>query len=81
MEEFPSVFKARIHRFLYRPIIDQSYFYQVSSDAFTDALSCLLTLELFMPSTDAVSQCDASLEMFFIVSGRCEVSSGDSGGC
>ena len=68
LEEFPTVFKSRIHRFLYRPIIDASYFTNVASDAFVDALSCILTLELFMPATDAISQFDASLEMFFIVS-------------
>ena len=72
LEEFPMVFKSRVHRFLFRPTIDASFFANVASEAFVDALSCVLNLELLMPSTDAVSQYDASFELFLVVSGVCE---------
>eukprot|EP01038_Epipyxis_sp_PR26KG_P016525 gene16525-22557_t len=69
MNEFPSVFQSKVNRFLFKPSIDASFFSEIGSDAFIDSLACALTLEILMPYTDAVSQYDASSEMFILVSG------------
>lgn len=73
LDGFPAVFRTRIQRLLYRPVIELSFVGDIASDEFIDTLACVLTVEMFMPETDAVSQSDAAFEMFFMVSGAAEV--------
>ena len=67
LEEFPPVFRARLFRHLYRPVIQQSYLLSGATDAFIDTLACELAIELFMPDVTIVSQYDAGLEIYFMV--------------
>ena len=74
MEEFPAVFRTRVQRLLFRPVVDASLFARVgTSDPFLDSLCCVLQLEVLINDTLAVRQNDAAFEMFLIVSGSAEV--------
>ena len=56
LEEFPPVFRARLFRHLYRPVIHRGYLLKGVSEAFIDMLACNLEVELFMPNVTIVSQ-------------------------
>jgi len=73
LDHFPAVLRTRVQRLLYRPAIDASLFSAVGSDAFLDSLSCVLQLEVLMAGTQAVTQNEASFEMFLVVSGSAEL--------
>lgn len=73
LQELPSVFRARIFRLVYRPIILKSYLLVGASDAMIDTLACELQHELYMPGMAVVAQYHGVLELNFIVSGTAEV--------
>lgn len=56
---FPPVFRARLFRYMYRPVIQQAYLLEGVSEAFIDTLACELLIEIFMPGIVIVSQYDA----------------------
>lgn len=84
LEEFPGVFKNRIQRILYRPVLEASLFGEIVSDGFIDHLSNIVKQEVLMPDTDFIFQDDAAEEMYIILSGTVDIlykpdTSGDTG--
>lgn len=72
MEKFPPIFRAKILRHLYRPVLEGSYLLASVTDAFIDVLSCELAIEIFQEGISVVAQDDSAQELFFIVSGSFE---------
>lgn len=47
VEAFPPLFRARLFRIMYRPVIEKSYLLKGATDTFVDLLSCELIVHLF----------------------------------
>ena len=69
VDEFPPVFRARLFRYMYRPLVEQSYLLQNAGPTFIDLLATELHMEVFLPGVTVLTQADAPLSMYFVVSG------------
>lgn len=47
VEAFPPLFRARLFRIMYRPVIERSFLLRGATDTFLDLLSCELVVHLF----------------------------------
>jgi ankyrin repeat protein len=73
LDAFPPVLRARVSRLQHLPVLSAAPLLAGCHDAFVDALSCHVSVELFMPGVTILSQFDGSLELFFLASGQAEV--------
>lgn len=46
-EAFPPLFRARLFRLMYRPVVEKSFLLRDATDTFLDLLSCELVVHLF----------------------------------
>lgn len=70
LQSFPPMFRSRIFRLLYKPIVSNTYMLLDAGDALIDVLATALSIELFQEGIPIVNQYETGLQLFFVITGE-----------
>lgn len=73
---YPSIIRRQVLRFLYLPVLQESYLFSGVKPRFMDALLAVARVELYLPHVEILSAGDFVNELFIVASG--EVLIGDA---